>query len=186
MSWTINKTFDFCYSHRVFNQVLDKSLSVDGKCACRGNHGHNGQVIVFLKGEELNTQGMVLDFRNLQFFKVWLDEVLDHKCILSINDPALKMGYPILDNPFNEEDYIFQLLNSHLEGYLTIKKGLYEKFPDYHQEIYESLVLVNFIPTSENLARWLFEIIQTKLEGYVIVEKVEFWETPKSCSTYYG
>ena len=54
------------------------------------------------------------------------------------------------------------------------KDAIYEK--------YEGMVFVDFVPTSENLAGWLLEIAQNKMEGIsnVRVKAVEYWETPKS------
>jgi len=48
-------------------------------------------------------------------------------------------------------------------------------------EKYEGMVVVDFVPTSENLTRWIFDIVQERMrELNVKVESVEFWETPKS------
>lgn len=184
--WSIHKTFEFCYGHRVPTQILRKDLSIDGVCACRRQHGHNGKVIVYLTSEELNPQGMVMDFRELQWFKKWLDDVLDHKMILWIDDPANKQFYPILgDMSYDYGPSVDRILEYHTEDeYYTIWEDLYAEAPLWEREIYEGLVLVDFVPTSENLSKWLFEIVQRKLGGYATVEKIEFWETPKSCSIY--
>ena len=74
------------------------------------------------------------------------------------------------------------LCEYHISGYYTVK--LDGSVQGHLREIYEGLVLVNFVPTSENLAKWIFDIVTEKLKGYAIVEKVEFHETPKTCSTY--
>ena len=55
--------------------------------------------------------------------------------------------------------------------------------PEY--EILEGFFIVDFVPTSENLSKWLHYIVQHRLEEFnVKVQRVEFWETPKSRSTY--
>jgi len=53
-------------------------------------------------------------------------------------------------------------------------KAIYEK--------YEGIVIVDFVPTSENLAGWLLTVAQEKMKGIpnIKVAAVEYWETPKS------
>lgn len=53
------------------------------------------------------------------------------------------------------------------------------------KELYNSFVFVDFVPTSENLSKWLFEIVQEKMSkiGATVV-KLDFFETPKSRSSY--
>lgn len=183
--WSIHKAFEFDYAHRVHSQRLNAELSIDSCLACRHLHGHRGKVVVYLTAGELDDKGMVMDFKELNWFKKFLDDVLDHKMIMDLNDPVLKTVYPLL-SPYNMFDAhsIDYCLNYIVEDYFTIYEGLYEGLPTHDKEIYEGLVLVDFVPTSENLSKWLFEIVQRKLEGYAIVEKIEFWETPKSCSIY--
>ncbi|RLD76977.1 MAG: hypothetical protein DRJ15_14400 [Bacteroidetes bacterium] len=84
--WEISKTFSFDFGHRVFSQTLNTEFSIDGLCACRFMHGHTGTVGVYLEGGEL-TKGMVTDFKHLNWFKKFVDDYLDHKFILSLNDP---------------------------------------------------------------------------------------------------
>jgi 6-pyruvoyltetrahydropterin/6-carboxytetrahydropterin synthase len=44
---------------------------------------------------------------------------------------------------------------------------------------------VDFPPTSENLSKWMFDIVQKKMsELGISVSKVTWHETPKSVSTY--
>jgi 6-pyruvoyltetrahydropterin/6-carboxytetrahydropterin synthase len=48
-------------------------------------------------------------------------------------------------------------------------------------EKYEGMVVVDFIPTSENISAWLLEVARNKMQKLgVDVVSVEFWETPKS------
>jgi 6-pyruvoyltetrahydropterin/6-carboxytetrahydropterin synthase len=52
-------------------------------------------------------------------------------------------------------------------------------------EYYESFFIVDFIPTSENLSKWVFDLVEPKMARIgVKVGEVEWWETPKSCSRY--
>ena len=184
--WSIDKTFDFCYGHRVWTQTLDPELSCNSSCKCRHQHGHQGQIKVFLKSNELK-DGMVLDFVELNWFKKWVDDVLDHKMILDISDPGLQTFYPLCKDIYNVYGpSTAEFLQYHTEGYFTVWPDKIAILPPHEKEIYEGLVLVPFIPTSENLSKWLFDVVQNKLNDIAVVEKIEFNETPKSRSTYYG
>ena len=78
----IKKTFHLAYAHRL--------LGYKGRC--KNLHGHNGVVEVTLQASKLNSESMVMDFTELgRVVKKWLDSNLDHKVILSKNDPLLKI-----------------------------------------------------------------------------------------------
>jgi len=181
--YEIGKQFDFCYGHRVHNQVLNVEYSLDCKCACRHQHGHQGEVWVYLSSDKLNDQDMVTDFKHLSWFKKYLDDTLDHKMILDVKDPALLHFYPnIFDrNALNEYEYegkVYWTVNMECD---TIKVHT-----ESIKEIYEGLILVPFVPTSENLSKWLFEITKSKMAKIgANVSRVQFFETPKSQANYY-
>lgn len=53
------------------------------------------------------------------------------------------------------------------------------------KEVYEGYFLVNFVPTSENFCKWLFDAVSTKMAQIdVKVARVDWYETPKSRSSY--
>ncbi len=174
MKWEISKEFDFCYGHRVWSQTLNIDFSLDACLKCRHLHGHQGKVIVYLESNELNNS-MVTDFKHLNWFKAFLDDVLDHKFILDINDPLFSTLVPNI----KKEDLIkFE------QGYFSINLT---NFKNEELELYESYVVVDFVPTSENLSAWFLKIVQEKMNGLNIkVSKIEFLETPKSKSTFYA
>lgn len=176
MGWKITKEFNFEYGHRVWSQKLDCRLSIDSRCACRHSHGHSGKVLVSLKSIELK-EGMVTDFKHLNWFKKWVDKVLDHKMILDINDPAIPHFYPLAQNSLVNVDGMYDI----------VRPEVYWDKPLPLQEIYEGLVFVPFVPTSENLSKWLFDLIQANMQLInVNVESVTLYETVKSQSTYTG
>ncbi len=182
--WKISKSFDFCYGHRVWSQTLNKEYSLDSCLACRHLHGHQGKVIVTLSSNELEA-GMVTDFKHLNWFKQWLDDMLDHKFIMDYNDPVLSSLFPLLCYPNGSFDF---------SKVVVFPDGLIK--PDWSleiqsqkkavKEIYEGLVLVKFVPTSENLSKWIFDIVKDKMKDLpnVTVHEVEFQETPKSVSLF--
>lgn len=185
--YIIHKEFDFCYGHRVHNQLLNSELSLDSCLVCRHLHGHQGKISVHLQADKL-VDGMVTDFKHLNWFKKWIDDVLDHKMILDINDPALKTFFPLLDflDFPSSADAVDNLLQYYEDGYFTIWPNLYKQLSTHEIEIYEGLILVPFVPTSENLSKWLFEIVDKKIGHLCKVAHVEFKETPKTSSTYLG
>jgi len=181
--YKITKEFNLSYGHRVHTQKLDPEYTIDSKCACRFLHGHNSIIIIELQADQLNEQGMVLDFKYLNWAKQWIDNVLDHKFIMDINDPVRETLFPLTkSSPTNPFDTIF---NYHKENYWTLDLLNKSSLSLPEQEIYEGLVFVQFVPTSENLSKWIFDIVQEKMKPLdVIVSSVKFYETPKSSSLY--
>jgi 6-pyruvoyltetrahydropterin/6-carboxytetrahydropterin synthase len=174
-NWIISKEFDFCYGHRVWSQTLNQEYSIDNRCVCRHLHGHQGKVLVKLEASSLN-QGMVTDFKHLNWFKKFLDDVLDHKFIIDRNDPGFNLIIPSRE---------ISWLNKP-EGYSIINPDWFKTLINKAEiEIFEGFVVVDFVPTSENLSKWLFDIIQLKMKKMgVKVKSVQFFETPKSSSQY--
>ena len=182
-NWIISKEFDFCYGHRVWSQTLNQEFSLDNRCVCRHLHGHQGKVIIKLEASSL-TNGMVTDFKHLNWFKKFLDDSLDHKFIIDKHDPMFKIIIPHGNDDDNPE-FVYPWI-SKPEGYSIINPDYFKTLNnDSLIEVLEGFVMVDFVPTSENLSKWLFDIIQSKMSKIgVIVESVKFFETPKSSSCY--
>ena len=92
--FTVSRQFTFCYGHRLLNHP--------GKCA--NLHGHNGTVKIELQNNQLNPQGMVIDFIDMKnSIGKWIEENLDHRLILEERDPLVtvlrKHGEPVLTLP---------------------------------------------------------------------------------------
>ncbi|MBI4597529.1 MAG: 6-carboxytetrahydropterin synthase [Candidatus Omnitrophica bacterium] len=88
--YSVTKTIQFCYGHRLLNY--------EGKC--RDLHGHNGKVEIELSSEALDRRGMVRDFTEIKrAIQGWIDRNLDHKMILCKDDPVLlllqQQGEPV-------------------------------------------------------------------------------------------
>lgn len=181
--YTINKTFNIAYGHSVWAQSLNSKLSIETNCACKYFHGHNADVTIFVETEELDYKGMVLDFKELTFAKVFLDTIVDHKMIIDINDPALPQFFPLFTHPLESIVHV-------KEGdYYLIRKHLYKDLTEREKQIYEGLIIVDFIPTAENLAKWIFMYVKefindARISHQVTVKKVQMWETPKCCAEY--
>lgn len=78
--YRIIREIHFSYGHRLVNY--------EGKCARL--HGHNARARIELASEELNEHGMVMDFFDVkQTIGKWIDETLDHRLLLSDQDPLV-------------------------------------------------------------------------------------------------
>ena len=181
-NWKITKEFNLSYGHRVWSQVLNPEFSIDSKCACRHLHGHNMTVLVTLLGTELRA-GMITDFKHLNWFKKWLDDFLDHKFIMDKSDPELNHIFSCV--AFNSEEEFLQNFQKQEFNLFTPNMRRF----DNHREIYEGLVIVPFIPTSELLSMWFYNIVSKKMEkilkeNFAQVDSVRIFETSKSSSQF--
>ena len=71
MSYVVSKRFGFSASH-----VLH-GLGDDHPCSRL--HGHNYEIEVLAEAAELDERGFVVDFRELDEVKRWVDATLDHR-----------------------------------------------------------------------------------------------------------
>lgn len=178
MIWQISKEFDFCYGHRVWSQELDKEYSMSECLKCRHLHGHQGKVIVYLESNKLQN-GMVTDFNHLNWFKHFIDDVIDHKFIVDINDPLFDTLLPHYASGKNLIEFD--------DGFKTPDLNFIKDEEKHIYEMYEGFIVVDFVPTSENLSKWLLQIVQKKMSKIDIkVSHIEYYETPKSKSTVYA
>ena len=179
MKWNISKEFDFCYGHRVWSQSLNKKFSIDDKLVCRHLHGHQGKIKVFLETSKLQSS-MVTDFKHLNWLKKFIDDNLDHKFILDVNDPL----YSSLLGDFSNNGKACNLIEQE-GGYKIADLSILENVNPHILEMYKSYILVDFVPTSEEISRWIYKIVQERMQELdVQVVKVQFFETPKTCSEY--
>lgn len=75
--FTIKKKITFECSHR----LCELSNS-----PCNKLHGHSYKLWIELSARELDQNGMVIDFSNLQIFKDWINHNFDHALILKDSD----------------------------------------------------------------------------------------------------
>ena len=59
----------------------------DGHCAFI--HGHNWSISLTFSAKELDCNGFVVDFGKLKYIKNWIEENLDHSCLLNEADPCI-------------------------------------------------------------------------------------------------
>ena len=76
----VSQEVTFSYGHRL--------LGYQGKCGRL--HGHNGRVEVVLASRELDEQGFVVDFDEIDAaLRSWLVENFDHRMLLHRDDPVI-------------------------------------------------------------------------------------------------
>lgn len=173
--WEIDKSFSFEMGHRVWAQKLNRpDLSIETECACKHLHGHSYEVKIFLGADTLDQSQMVTDFKNLNFMKEFLDNNLDHKFMIDINDPNFEK---ITGSNWEEvsKDITF-------ENFCNLS-GFVQSLDEGKTHV-ESFVLVNFVPTSENICKYLYKYAQERIGDFAKVTAVELWETKKSHCRY--
>ena len=57
---------------------------------CSKIHGHNWSVTIEFQATDLDKNGFVVDFGKLKYIKQFIDEQLDHACLLSSEDAQAK------------------------------------------------------------------------------------------------
>lgn len=172
----ITKSFNLEYGHRVWTQELDKELSCGSSCACRHLHGHSGIVTLEL-GAQDTYRGMVLDFKNLEFVKKFIDDTLDHRFIVDKSDPWFIDLCQRYETTWSIEP------DSELPD-LFSRVVPQDAYPEWLVEIGQSFIVVAFVPTSELISQWLYEIASKKLLGIAQVSSVKWQETAKTSATY--
>ena len=120
---------------------------------------------------------MLFRSKNLNFMKQFVDDVLDHKFMIDINDPNFKL-ITGQDWPISQPTPFVNFTNFGSYNWIGLTDG--EKLH------INSFVLVDFVPTSENICKYLFEYAQSRIGSIATVTAVELWETAKSHCRYTG
>ena len=183
MAHTIDKQIDFCFGHRVWTQNLDAKFSIDDLCKCRHVHGHQGTIKIGLEAKSLE-KGMVTDFKHLNCIKKLVDDYFDHRFIIDQNDPLFYNMFPEVQECglVWHESNLFATPDMSYFKDIDVASPIYEKL--------EGLVVVDFVPTSENLCKFLATLTDftlTGLDGYGTrfrLSFIDYWETPKSHCRY--
>lgn len=177
--YTIDKSFNWEMGHRVWAQSLNRPhLSITTDCQCKHLHGHSYTIKVMLGADHLNDSGMVLDFKELQFMKVFVDDVLDHKFMIDVNDPNFEIITGCNISTLQEQFGFSEIPNFTNLGYNSPSDN---EALQLHRD---SFVLVNFIPTSENICRYIKEYAESVIGDVAKITALELWETKKSHCRY--
>ncbi len=128
---------------------------------CRHLHGHNYRIHFEISAAALDGIGRVLDFSVIKSrLCMWVEENWDHKFLASQDDPLFDalLKASVICNMRESEFSIFD----------------------------QSLVLVPFNPTAENMAQYLVDVIgPQQLEGTgCILQRVVIEETRKCSASF--
>lgn len=105
----VSKRIEVSYAHQ---------LNLPYESGCRNVHGHNGVITVYCCSEELNDEGMVVDFHHV---KDLVKSHFDHTCIndhFSFNPTAENMARWICDNVPNCYRVSFQESEGNVATYV--------------------------------------------------------------------
>ena len=150
-----------------------------------GYIGHSYKAKIGLSAKNLQN-GMVTDFKHLNFVKEFIDKFLDHKFMIDKNDPLFDALFPQFEDIQKFENSAIQ--DKEFFKFIDISK-LKGKYDAIDLEHIESFVVVDFVPTSENICKFLYRIIKAKMSDFlwendIELAFVELWETPKSHCIY--
>lgn len=163
----MTKEISIEYGHRVPNH----------QSKCRNIHGHSGLVRVHVEGTLVNIggvpdEGMVIDFSDIKkLLMEEVDELFDHAFITCMQDA------PLLASILGDKTAVKVIDMVRRYGFVSVAD---------QNEFYGKLVVLDCIPTAENLARVIFEKLNAQLMTGAKVVKVEFWETKTSCAIVEG
>ena len=119
------------YELKIVSQFAAAHQLREYQGGCENLHGHNWKVEVFVKGEKLGQDGLLIDFRIIKNATKEVLEGLDHTFLNELEN-------------FREQN-----------------------------------------PSSENIARYIFESLGRRLkDGNVKVSRVSAWESDSACATY--
>ncbi|MHA1867546.1 MAG: 6-pyruvoyl trahydropterin synthase family protein [Candidatus Heimdallarchaeaceae archaeon] len=79
--YSITKEFTFEAAHK---------LNLDYESECSSLHGHSYRVQIEIHARKLNRNGMIIDFKELNCIKEYVNENWDHATIISKNDPEIE------------------------------------------------------------------------------------------------
>lgn len=172
----IEKTIEFDMGHCVPTHV--------GKC--KNLHGHRYKVVVGVSCPELpdtgTGQGMVMDFGEIKkIMTLEIHDLLDHKTMLSHWDSLLDVVLP----PAEQNTACFECEKAKREGG-SRRFSMFFKAQGFALHRY---VIVPFVPTAENLARFCYERLKQPIDDEyeefgVFIEHVKVWETPNSLAVF--
>ena len=173
--FVITKDFTWAMGHRVHNQELNSQLSCGSYCKCRKLHGHSYVATVSLEAETLE-KNMVMDFTDLKFIKNWIDNHLDHCFMIDEADPMAPALLQGLDAYLKESTFGIKVIDSVIVESSTNTED--------ERDILRSYVVVDYVPTSEEIARHIFDFVSREVPAGVNVKSVTIKESPTSSATY--
>jgi 6-pyruvoyltetrahydropterin/6-carboxytetrahydropterin synthase len=187
----VTKKINFVAGHRVHSQNLPKSL---GPNKCRFLHGHEYVLELFVTSD-LDESGMVLDFTFFNYLNDFIQRFIDHRFILDINDPLFASITGVINNRLDCRSkclvhYTITEMDGKIELTSTDKeKSLFSTFNRYYREFNDehkqSFIIVDFVPTAENLCYWFAKVFDRMktiglIPANIQLSKIRLHETQKA------
>ncbi len=164
----IERRLEFDAGHRL--------LRHSGKC--KNPHGHRYVVLVGMSAPSLDNVGVVEDFGVIKAkLGAWLDEHWDHTMIFQAGDPLISAMYGVAEH--EDESPI---INDEYEG-------RFHPHPPCPCQGGKPCYILPCAPSSENLARYLYEAIATPMFAHleprgVLVDYIKLYETPNCVAQF--
>lgn len=77
--YKLKKAFNISCSHCLYDDNKEEAVNTVLYGKCVAPHGHNYQITLYLKAEDVSETGMVINFNNVKdAFKMYIDIVYDH------------------------------------------------------------------------------------------------------------
>lgn len=154
-------------------------VNYEGKCAHL--HGHSYLWEVTAEAPKLDERGMVVDFGDLKKAIKEAIEPLDHCMILSSEDPLVQMQYELLQRASSSKRQSVD----EVKVWHSLRRGMLKAANGEPGR----LLVMDFNPTAENLARWAAGMLNYELctrmgLQHVEVVEVRVWETATSCAVW--
>lgn len=160
--FTIKKEFNWSMGHR-----LRKHGS-----KCFHPHGHEYRAIIEFEAFDLDAQGMVVDFGEMKDIVKPILDALDHAFMYHYDDTIMFNFFQAVTHAYNEtllgKDSVVFL------GGTVFKSELPKNF---------KTVQVDFEPTAENIAQYIYLTVREKTPR---ITSVEVFETYTSSAKYCG
>lgn len=198
-----------CILHREIGIDVGHRVPDHGS-KCRNPHGHRYRIIATCEGPVIDEagneeNGMVLDFGNVKKYMMdFLDSVFDHGFVVYKGDKVM-MNMFFQDRDPKEvfskfkEDWDFKVKN-----YLTavrndFKGGTWSTAPLYLKRTKPTeqdpdglkIIVVDYVPTAENLAAHMFKLLKQPIEAHfpnddIRLVNIRLYETPNGYVDYPG
>lgn len=177
---TVTKSFEFDYGHRVHTQNVNQVLSGSNENSCRRLHGHRGKFNITFEGP-VNEQGLVIDFKNLDYIKRFINTFYDHKFILSKDDPLISNKLISLKKSKGSKSENINIITSDM----VLNIATSEKI-----SLNPSAIKSNRISTFENLYDYVYKVYRITKDYFVISilenddDYVNEWNTSFTISNF--
>ena len=173
---------------------------------CRNPHGHRYRVIAVCEGPVMNQRGneengMVVDFGNLKKYMMdIIDAVFDHGFVVYSGDKAMMDMFFKIHEDFKDSTVIDHIMvaenfktmwQEKLNLYTYNVKNRLETKPLYLYRTNKSeqdpdgmkVIIVDYVPTAENLAKHFYEMLAPIIaahygEEVIRLKKITLYETP--------